>query len=141
MRRLLVGLLCGLMLTMSAIPVCAAESAKAPVTAVGAPDGVAVATDRALEWVCNMAGNFVEETYPTGVLLNTLQVQSTAEFGHPGDYTFSAAAVRKGMNVKVYGTNDFDLMWTELPVKVNDGSLTVTMDSVATPYLTFVVVK
>ena len=143
MKRRIYALAIVMMLVLAQVlSVSAAESARAEMTVTGAPAGVNAVAIRSEGWVCDSAGTLmVSEVGANCVLLNSLQITTTAAPGAPGDYTFACAAVRAGMNMKAYGMNNFTGMWEEVPATAGAGSVTVTMDAATLSDVALIVVK
>lgn len=143
MKRRIYALAIVMMLVLAQVlSVSAAESARAEMTVSGAPAGVNAVAIRSEGWVCDSAGSMmVSDVGANCVLLNSLQITTTAAPGAAGDYTFSCAAVQAGMNVKAFGMNNFTGMWQELSATAGAGSITVTMDAATLTDVALIVVK
>ena len=128
--------------TLGVLPVCASESAKAEVTAVGAPANISIASASSEQWVRDSAGLMMKSTLGDNtVLVNCVTYLTTAPDSLVGDYTFSIQSIVKTMNVKTYGMNKFTGEWVELTNVVGAGTLSVTMDASLYTDIAVIVVK
>lgn len=143
MKRRIYALGIVLMLVLAQVlSVSAAESARAEMAVLASPAGTTAVVIRSEGWVCDSAGSMmVSDVGANCVLLNSLQVQTTAAPGAAGDYKLSCAAVQAGMNLKAFGMNNFTGMWEEVPAKAEAGSVTVTMDAATLSDVAIIVVK